>query len=123
MINKLLIGFLICALACPRTWADSNPDQKHLETIKKKVAKCVDQQKRVVVETNDGRRLEGVIHEAGTDDFVLSYAGRTTTLSYGDVKKISWKSEAWRQVKIMAAAAAVVGIIAGIVVLAGGLKG
>jgi hypothetical protein len=122
-MKKVLICLLISVLASPRTWADPSPDQEHIESIKKKVAKCVDQQKRVVVETYDSRRLQGFISEAGPDDFVLSHAGRTTTLSYRDVRRISWPSPVWKQVKVMAGAAAIVGVIVGLVALAGGFRG
>lgn len=90
---------------------------------KKKIAHSVDVQRRVVVETFDGRRLQGVISEAGADDFMLVYAGRATTLSYSDVRKLRWQSPVWKHAKAVAAAAGVTVAIFGLVVLLGGLKG
>lgn len=88
-MKKALACLLAFLLAASPTWASSGSNQKHIETIRKKVARCVDAQRRVVVESYDNRRLQGVISEAGGDDFVLIFAGRATTLTYADVRKIS----------------------------------
>jgi len=122
-MNKVVVWLLIFTLTPLPGWADPGPDQQHIESVKKKINACVDQPRRVVVETYDNRRLQGVITEAGTTQFVLGYAGRATTLSYGDVRKIKWQSPVWKQVKIVAGAAAVLGALLGMVVLLGGLKG
>ena len=75
------------------------------------------------METFDGRRLQGAISEARSDDFVLVYGGRATNLSYGDVKKIKSQSPLWKHVEAVAIAAGVTAAIFGLVVLLGGLKG
>lgn len=122
-MKNLLSWLLILALASPRMWADSGPDPEHIESIKRKVAACVEQHRRVAVETYDGRRLQGTISESGINDFVLNNGTRATTLAYRDVKKIRWPSPVWKQVKVFAAAAAVAGALFGLVVLLGGTKG
>lgn len=122
-MKKTLIFLLALALAASPTWASSGPDPEHIEAIRKKVARAVDSQRRAVVETHDNRRLQGVISEARSDDFVLVYAGRATTLAYRDVRKIRLQSRAWKQVKAVAAAAAISAAIFGFVVLLGGLRG
>ena len=76
----------------------------------------------VVVETHDNRRLLGIVTEAGADHFVLSYAGRTTLLSYRDVKRVKWPSAVGKQVKVVAETAAVVGGLFVVFVLIGGLR-
>jgi hypothetical protein len=121
-MKRSLICLLVCALTCSRLSASPGPDQ-HLEAMKKKVARCVDQQRRVVVETLDGRRLQGAISEARSDDFVLVYGGRATNLAYGEVKKIKWQSPVWKQVEAVAIAAGITAAIFGLVVLLGGLRG
>jgi hypothetical protein len=122
-MKKLLICLLTIALASSPLMADDGPNQKHIDSIKKKVANCVDHPRRVAVETYNGNRMQGIISEAGTDDFVLNYAGRATTISYRDVKKIHWPSPVMKQVWLLAGAAAVAGALFGLVILAGGLKG
>lgn len=122
-MRKILTCLLLIALTSSLSWANADPDPQHVETIRKKVADCLNRQRRVVVETYDNRRLQGYVSEAGPDDFVLGYEGRLTTLSYGDVKKIKWQSAVTKQVKVVIAAAAITAAIFGLVVLLGGLKG
>jgi hypothetical protein len=86
-MKKLLVCLLLLALGCPQMWAGAGPDQAHIDKIKKKIADCVDQHRRVTIETYDDRILQGSISEAGADNFVLSYAGKSTTLNNSDVKK------------------------------------
>jgi len=128
-IQKLIACFLVFALASPQIWADPSPqtgapktDAKHTNSIRKKVADCIDNQRKVTVETYDDRRLSGFISEAAADDFTLSYAGRTTTLSYADVKKIRWQSPVNRQIKVAIGATVVVAVIFGAFLLLGGLR-
>jgi hypothetical protein len=127
-MKRSLIYALVFALTVTRLSATPAPDQQHrdqqhLEAVRKKVARCVDRHRTVAVETFDGRRLQGRVSEAGTDDFVLVYGARATTLSYGEVKKIKWPSPVWRQAQAVAIAAGVTAAIFGLVVLLGGLKG
>jgi hypothetical protein len=122
-MKKVCICLLVYTLTCSLIWADSRTDQRYTESVKKKIASCVDQQRRVVVETFDNKQLQGFVTEAGADDFVLSYGGRATTLSYGNVKRVRWPSPVWKQAKLIAGAAAIVGALFGLVVLLGGLKG
>jgi len=75
-----------------------------------------------VVETYDNRRLLGNVTEAAADDFVLSYAGRSTSLYYSDVKSVKWPSAVSKQVKFVVSTAAVVGGLFLVFVLIGGLR-
>ncbi len=122
-MKKAIIALLLFALASTQTWADPGPNPNHAESMRKKVVKCVDHHRRVVIETYDGTRFQGVVSEAGSDDFVLSYAGRSTTLSYQDVRRISWQSPVWKQVKVGIATVAIVGALVGLVALFGGFRG
>lgn len=124
-MKKALVHLLVIVLALTSSpvWASDHPDQKHVDSIRKKVADCIDHQRRIVVETYDSTRLQGVVSEARADDFVLNYAGRATTISYRDVKKIRWPSRVMKQVWVFAGAAAITGALYGLVVLFGGLKG
>jgi len=122
IMKKPLVWLLIVALTSSASWADSSPD-RHIESIRKKVNACVDQQRRVVIETYNHRRLQGFITEAKTDDFVVSYAGRATTLSYADVRKVKWPSPVLKQVELVGAAMATAGVLFGLFILAGGLRG
>jgi hypothetical protein len=119
-MKKAVIVLLLCSLASTQIWADPGPDPAHAESIRKKVVKCLDQHKRVVIETNDGTRFLGVVSESGKDDFVLSYAGRGIRLSYQDVRRISWQSPVWKQVKVALGTVAIVGALVGLVALFGG---
>jgi hypothetical protein len=120
-MKKTVIFLLLFALASTQTWADPGPSQTHAESIRKKVVKCLDQHRRVIVETYDGTRFQGAVSEAGSDDFVLSFAGRATTFPYTDVKKISWPSSLGKQTKIALAAVLIAGTVVGIVTLIRGL--
>ena len=122
-MKRSLICLLVFALTCSRVSASPGPDQRHLEAVKKRVVRCVDRQRRVVVETVDGKRFAGAISEAGSDSFVLVYGGRATNLRYRDVKKIRWQSPVWKNAQAVAIAAGVTAAIFGLVVLLGGLKG
>jgi hypothetical protein len=122
-MKKLVVCLLIVALTSSASWADSSPDPRHIESIRKKIDACVDQHRRVVIETYDNRRLQGFITEAKTDDFVVSYAGRASTLSYADVRKVKWPSAVLKQVELVAAAMATAGVLFGLFILAGGLRG
>jgi hypothetical protein len=120
-MRKAVIFLLLFAIASTQTWADPGPSQTHAESIRKKVVKCLDQHRRVIIETYDGTRFQGAISEAESDDFVLSFAGRATTLSYRDVKKITWPSSLGKQVKIALATVLIVGTLVGVVTLIRGL--
>jgi len=108
-MKQFLVCLLVFTLASPSLWAQQQPNQKHIESIKKKVAKCIDNQRAVAIETYDGRHLQGAIGEAGTDNFKLSFQQQNTTLAYSDVKKIKWHSEFSKQGKGVLATAIVIG--------------
>jgi hypothetical protein len=119
-MKKRIIFLLLFSLTSSQIWADPIPGPTHSESIRKKVVKCLDQHKRVVIETYEGTRFQGVVSESGKDDFVLSYAGRGITLSYQDVRRISWQSPLWKQVKVALGTVAIVGALVGLVALFGG---
>lgn len=86
-VKNLIAFVLIFALAGQSLWAGT-PDEKHVAKIRNKVSQCMDDGRHVSVETQDHRKFAGTIIQAGADDFVLTNAAGTTTLSYSDVKKI-----------------------------------
>lgn len=87
-MKKLFSCVLIFTVACSQLWASPSPDQKHIDNIKKKIVECMEHGRRATIETYDQRRLQGSISEATADNFVVTNEGRSTTLSYADVKKI-----------------------------------
>ena len=87
-MKPLIALLLIFGIACPSVYATPDPDQKHINKIKKKVNKCIEKGSRVSMETYDDRKLQGKISEAGVDTFVLTNEGRSTTLGYAEIKKI-----------------------------------
>src|ERR1043165_1082501 len=91
-VKNLIVFVLIFALAGQSVWAGT-ADEKHVEKIRNKVSQCMDDGRHVSIETLDHRKFAGTIIQAGADDFVLTNAAGTTTLSYNDVKKIKSRSE------------------------------
>ncbi len=122
-MRKLFVCLVVFAIACPRVWAGGGPDAKQIAKVKKKVAECLEHQRRVTIETYDDRLVQGTISEAGADAFVLGGDGKSTTLEYAEVRKIKWPSEVSRQAKVILGAAVVEGVIFGLAVLLGGLRG
>jgi hypothetical protein len=86
-VKNLIAFVMIFALAGQLLWAGT-PEEKHLQKIRDKVSQCMDDGRHVSVEMIDHRKFAGTIVQAGADDFVLTNAAGTTTLSYSDVKKI-----------------------------------
>ncbi|HWZ96679.1 MAG TPA: hypothetical protein VN025_02870 [Candidatus Dormibacteraeota bacterium] len=121
-MKKFLVSLLILSFTCPQIGAQQQPDQKHIESIKKRVADSVDKQRSVVIETYDHRRLQGSISEAGPDSFVLNYQVQATTLEYSDVKKIKWHSQLSRQSKSLVVAAIVTGGLFALIILVGAAR-
>ncbi|MGD0427693.1 MAG: hypothetical protein ABSC10_13315 [Candidatus Acidiferrales bacterium] len=122
-MKKLLLCVLMFTLACSPLRAADGPDQKHITKIQNKVAACLKHERRVTVETYDGRLFRGSVSEAGADAFVLSFNGRRTPLKYEEVRKISWPSAAAKQAKVAIEVTAVLGGLLLAVVLLGGLRG
>jgi len=121
-MKKLLVCLLIFTLPCPRLWARTDPDQKQITKVKRKVAQCLEHYRRVTIETYDDRLLQGSVTEASADAFVLTHDSRSVTLKYADVKKIKWQSAVSKQVKVGIATTAVVGGLFGLAVLLGGRR-
>ncbi|MBO0910374.1 MAG: hypothetical protein J2P13_01165 [Acidobacteria bacterium] len=125
-VKNIIACMLVVALASCRMWADPGADQAHADAVKKKVVHRLDDQRRVVLETYDNRRLQGFIAEAGADNFVLSYSGQATTLLYRDVRTIKWQSEAAREVarqgKVLASVAITTAVLVGLLFLLEGAR-
>jgi len=121
-MKRLLICLLVLTLASATAWADPGPDQKHIDSIKKKVAQAVDHHRLVVIATFDNRRLQGFVSEAAPDHFILSYDSQPHPLSYADVKKIRWQSALSKQGKALIGAVIVTGVLFGMVAALGGLR-
>jgi len=75
------------------------------------------------VETYDDRLFQGSVSEAAADSFVLTCNGRSTTLQYEEVRKITWPSEVSKQAKIAIEVTAAFSSLFVALVLLGGLKG
>lgn len=95
-MRKSLLGLLVFTLAGVPVRPGAGSDQKQIAKVQKKVAACLEQERRVTVETYDGRLFKGSVSETEADEFVLVYNGRSTTLKYADVRKITWPSEVTR---------------------------
>ena len=87
-MKAFIATILIFALAGQPLWA-SAPDRRHIDKVRKKVSQCLDDGRHVAIETYDNRKLAGTITQAAPDDFALTNAAGTTTLSYGEVKKVN----------------------------------
>jgi len=85
---KNLIAFVLIFVLAGQSLSAGTTDEKHVEKIRNKVSQCMDDGRHVSIETLDHRKFAGTIIQAGADDFVLTNAAGTTTLSYNDVKKI-----------------------------------
>ena len=118
---------LIAALTCSPLWADAgpdpNPDPNHVANIQKRVADSIRHHRIVVVETFDHRQLQGSVSEAQPDGFVLSNHGRSTTLTYAEVDKVTWSTHVPREVWALVGAAGIAAALYGLVRLLGGLNG
>jgi hypothetical protein len=121
-MRKLTVFLLLFALAGPWLPAAASPDPTRIDKIKKQVADCVDQHRRVTIETYDDRILQGSISEARPDTFVLNSGAKSTTLNYAEVKKMKWPSPVAKQLKVALGATAIVGALFGLVALFGGLR-
>lgn len=119
---KRLAYLLTLTLVVQGTCAAPGPDQQHIERIKKKVARGLEQSQHVSVETYDGRKLQGMIREADPDSFVLSFQGASVSVGYADVKTVKWRSAMSKTATTVLIVAAVGGTLLLGVVLLGGLK-
>jgi hypothetical protein len=122
-LREFVSVVLVVALVSTRLLAHPAPDPVHAAQIQKKVAVSVRHHYLVAVETYDHRQLQGSVSEAQTDRFVLTHQGRSTTLTYAEVEKISWPGGVSRELKAVIAAAAVAGGLYLAVRLLGGLRG
>src|SRR3974377_375593 len=108
-MNKLIALAVVFTLFASQLAASPGPDQKHIETIKKRVLNALENSRHVIIETYDDRILQGEIGEASTDTFNLEFQ-KSTTLAYADVRKIKWHSPMPREVKTILIATAVTAI-------------
>ncbi|MGA8224805.1 MAG: hypothetical protein WB780_24390 [Candidatus Acidiferrales bacterium] len=122
-MRKIFACLLLVTLISPRLWSAAGPDQKQIAKIKKRVAACLEHHRRVTIETFDGQLLQGSISEAGADAFQLTHSSSSTRLNYAEVKNIRWPSPATKQIWLGVEVAATLGVIFGLLVLFGGLKG
>jgi hypothetical protein len=110
------IALFLVVLLCSSLWATNSPDDKHVERIRKEITKAFNCSCRIVVETDDQRRLQGLVSEVQPDNFVLTISGRSTTLAYVDVKAVF-------RPKHLMIAAGISATLYGLVRLIGGLRG
>jgi hypothetical protein len=98
-------------------------DQEHADAVRKRIDNSVEHPRRIAVETCDGRRLQGSVSEAGTDTFVLTNDGRSTTVTFADVRRVIVRRRTPRTVTALIVAAVVAGSLLAAVYLLGGLRG
>jgi hypothetical protein len=122
MAKVVVASLLALVLFANGAVAAPQPDQRHIDKIKKRVERCLEQGCHAVVQTYDDRRLQGIIREAGPDYFVFSLQGSSVTLHYAEVKTIKWPSALSHTAKTVLIASAITGAIFLGVVLLGGLK-
>lgn len=122
-MQRIVASLLALALLATSLRASPGPDQKHIDSIKKKVASCLENSRHVTIETYDDRKMHGLISEAESDSFVLVFQSKSTTLNYADIKKIKWPSAVSREVKTILIATAVTAAVFVAVALLGGLRG
>ena len=122
-MGKLIAAVLIVAWMGLPALPGQAPDQKHIEIIQKKIAESIRQHVLVTVETYQDRLLQGSVSEAQADHFVLILQGASTTLTYAEVKNVTWKTHVSKHVWAVVAGAAVAGALYGLVRLLGGLRG
>jgi hypothetical protein len=87
-MREFIALLLALGIGGPACFAGSGPDQKHVEKIKKQVSKSLENGRAVSVETYDQHKMSGAIVEADPDTFVLTVAGRPTSILYTNVKMI-----------------------------------
>lgn len=121
-MNKLISLFLALTLYASQLAASPGPDQKHIDSIKKKVVHCLENSHQVAIETYDDRTFQGTISEADADSFILEFQQKSTTLQYADVRKIKWHSPMPKEVKTIILATAVTAILVLGVAAAGGFR-
>ena len=122
-MKKMIAFALVFTLLGPMLWAGPGSSQEHTDKIKKNVASCLKESRRVTIETYDDRLLSGVVTEAQADTFIVGHAGGSATLKYSDVKSIKWRSPISKHVKALVGAAVITAAIFGLVYLLGGLGG
>jgi len=122
-MKKLVSCLLVVALTCPALRAAPGPDEKHIDSIHKRIAESITHHRIVVIDTYDHRRLQGSVSEAQADGFVLANQGRSTTLMYVQVERVTWSTRFPREVTATIVAAAVAGLLYELVRLLGGLRG
>ena len=89
---------LLLALISPHLAAQPVPDAKREQKIRTRAAYALDHHRFVAVETADHRQFQGLVSETQPDHFVLVLQGRTTTLTYAEVDRISWQQHMPRPV-------------------------
>lgn len=98
-MKKLLASLLSLALLSLPLYA-APPDQKHIDSIRKKVHHCLERSCAASVVTYDDRELRGSVTEADADTFTLYNVGNRITLSYADVRKFkSPPPDLWRELE------------------------
>jgi hypothetical protein len=90
-------------------------DQKHAEKVRSRAAYALEHRCDVTVETVDHRQLQGLVSETQADHFVLVLQGRTTTLTYAEVDRITWRQHMPRPVVAALTGIAVAGVLYAVV--------
>jgi hypothetical protein len=78
---------------------------------------------QVVIETYDARRLQGSVSEARADSFILTNDGRSTTLTYAEVRRVFAPGQLSKPVTAILVGGVVAGVLLALVWALGGLRG
>ncbi len=114
-MRKLVSVGVVLALMSAQLMADPATDARHAQKIRIKADQALEHHRVVTVETADHRRLQGLVSETQPDHFVLIFEGRTTTLTYAEVERITWPQHMPRPVVAALTGLAVAGVLYGVV--------
>ena len=99
------------------------PDTKHVAQVRRKIESSMQHASRVVIETYDARRLQGSVSEARVDSFILTNDGRSTTLTYEEVRRVFASAQVSKPVTAILIGGVVAGVLLALVWALGGLRG
>ena len=99
------------------------PDPRHVAQVRRKIESSMQHATRVVIETYDARRLQGSVSEARADSFILTNDGRSTTLTYAEVRRVFASAQLSKPVTAILVGGVVAGVLLALVWALGGLRG
>jgi ABC-type Fe3+-siderophore transport system permease subunit len=116
-MRRLICRALIFSLMSMQLAAQPATDARHAQKIRTRAIYALDHHRFVAVETADHRRFQGLVSETRSDRFVLVLQGQTTTLTYAEAERITWRHHMPRAVVAVVVGAAVAGALYALVYL------